>query len=132
MLSGKTAGYIKNLMPFCPKCATTGDDNATVCTVCGAPLPLSPEIAAIGLPEPQPITKRKIIAIILGLLSMWLGGLLFQLTGGLLLLVGLSLACWLYMAKGKVSLFFAYICCAVFLVLAFVVFAVLGAAVNSR
>lgn len=119
-------------MPFCPKCATTGDNNANVCSVCGAPLSWSPELAANAFAEQQPITLRKIIAIIFGLLSVLFGGLLFQLTGGLLLLVGLSLAFWLYVAKGKVSLFFAYAFCAAILVLAFVVFAVLGAALSSR
>lgn len=119
-------------MPFCPKCATTGDDNATVCTVCGAPVPSSRELAANGLSGPQTFTISKIIAIILGLLSLCFGVLLFSLTGVLPILVGLSLAIWLYTAKGKLSVFFAYAFAAVGLVFAFVVFAVLGAMLSSR
>jgi hypothetical protein len=119
-------------MPFCPKCATTGDSNATFCTVCGASLPSSSEILPNGPRDAKLSTARKLIAIIFGLFSIWLGVLLFHLSRGLILLFGLSLAFWLYTAKGKASLFFAYAFCAVLVVLAFVFFAVLGAALSSR
>ncbi|WP_157214683.1 hypothetical protein [Polaromonas sp. CF318] len=118
-------------MPFCPKCATTGDDNATACTVCGAPLPSSQELAANGIPEPQPFTIRTIVAIVLGLLSVYFGVLFFPF-GVLPMLGGLALAIWLYKAEGKLSLFFAYVFSAAGLLFAFVVFAVLGAMLSSR
>lgn len=127
-------------MPFCSKCATRGDDKAINCTVCGASLPyveeapLSswPQSVEYLPPETEVSTTRKLFATGFGLVSLLIGALLHPLLGPLPILLGLSLAGWLYRAKGKVSRSFAFVSSAVVLVLAFFFLALLAAMISGK
>nr|WP_315487807.1 hypothetical protein [uncultured Rhodoferax sp.] len=77
-------------------------------------------------------TILKFYAIAFGLVSLFIGALLRPLLGPLPILLGLSLAGWLYMAKGKVSRSFAFVSSAVVLLLAFFFLALLFAMISSK